>query len=103
MKEDKKRRNYPKYGYCMFLTSAAPDVRAHLSGREVSTGLFLPVTKNGNQTGELPQTLTVSQTSKEMITFTDFKSQIIFIKTSAKRLSSPWKLDLLKLKNSCKI
>ena len=49
----------------MFLTSAAPDVRAHLSKREVSTGLFLPVTKNGKQTGELPRTLTVSQTSKQ--------------------------------------
>ena len=41
----KKRRKNSYYGYCMLLTNAAFDVRAHLSGREVSTGPFLPVTK----------------------------------------------------------
>ncbi|RLC24252.1 MAG: hypothetical protein DRH21_05750 [Deltaproteobacteria bacterium] len=40
-----KGRNFLYYGYCMFLTSAATDVYAHLSKRKVSTGFFLPVTK----------------------------------------------------------
>ncbi len=67
LKKAEGRRNNLYYGYCMFLTNAATDVHAHLSGREISTGLFLPVTKFGNTTGELPRTLTVSQTSKKRL------------------------------------
>jgi hypothetical protein len=52
----------------MLPTNAVSDVRTHRSGREVSTGLFLPVTI-GNKTIELPRTLTVSQTSKQIITY----------------------------------
>ena len=50
-------------GICMLLTISASDVRDHLSDREVSTALFLPA-YIGSKAGELPQTLTVSQSSK---------------------------------------
>ena len=43
----------------MLLIIAAPDVRDHLSDREVSTVLFLP-TSIGSMVGELPQTLDIS-------------------------------------------
>jgi hypothetical protein len=51
-----KGRNSAKYGYYMLLILAAPDVRDHLSDREVSTVLFLPA-KIGSMAGELPRTL----------------------------------------------
>ena len=51
-----KGRNSAKYGYYMLLIIAAPDVRDHLSDREVSTVLFLPA-KIRSMAGELPRTL----------------------------------------------
>jgi len=82
----KGRRNSPKYGYCMLLTTAAPDVHDHLSDREVSTGLFLPVTSE-SKTGELPRALTVSQTSNKFLTSEGILSQMLYW-YSAKRFSS---------------
>ena len=43
----------------MLLIIAAPDVRDHLSDREVSTILFLP-TSIGSMVGELPRALDIS-------------------------------------------
>jgi len=43
----------------MLLILAAPDVRDHLSDREVSTILFLP-TSIGSMVGELPRALDIS-------------------------------------------
>ena len=54
-----KGRNSPNYGYYMLLIIAAPDVRDHLSDREVSTVLFLP-TSIGSMVGELPRALYIS-------------------------------------------
>ena len=54
-----KGRNSAKYGYYMLLILAAPDVRDHLSDREVSTALFLPA-YIGSKAGELPRTLDIS-------------------------------------------
>jgi len=50
-----KRRNSPKSGYYMLLIIATPDVRDHLSDREVSTALFLPANSIGSMAGELPR------------------------------------------------
>jgi hypothetical protein len=61
----------------MLLTTAAPDVHEHLSDREVSTGLFLPVTSE-SETGELPRTLTVSQTSNKFLTSEGILSQMLY-------------------------
>ena len=47
----------------MLLTTPAPDVRDHLSDREISTALFLPA-QEMSKAGELPRTLAVSQGSK---------------------------------------
>ena len=44
----------------MLLIIAAPDVRDHLSDREVSTVLFLP-TSIGSMVGELPRALDISE------------------------------------------
>ena len=52
----------------MPLTIAASDVRDHLGGREVSTGLFLPA-HFGGKTGELPRTFTISQTSNKFVPY----------------------------------
>jgi hypothetical protein len=54
-----KGRNSAKYGYYMLLIIDAPDVRDHLSGREVSTALFLPA-NIGSMAGELPRALDIS-------------------------------------------
>ncbi len=54
------------YGYYMLLIILTPDVRDHLSDREVSTILFLPA-YIGSKAGELPRTLAVSQDSKYSI------------------------------------
>ena len=54
-----KGRNSAKYGYYMLLIIAAPDVRDHLSDREVSTALFLPA-NIGSMAGELPRALDIS-------------------------------------------
>jgi len=54
-----KRRNSPKSGYYMLLIIATPDVRDHLSGREVSTALFLPA-NIGSMAGELPRAHDIS-------------------------------------------
>jgi hypothetical protein len=43
----------------MLLIIAAPDVRDHLSDREISTVLFLP-TSIGSMVGELPRALDIS-------------------------------------------
>ena len=58
-----KRHTSPKYGYYMLLITPAPDVRDHLSDREISTVLFLPA-QIVSKAGELPRTLTISQDSK---------------------------------------
>jgi hypothetical protein len=50
-----KGRNSPKSGYYMLLIIDAPDVRDHLSDREVSAVLFLPA-NIGSMAGELPRT-----------------------------------------------
>jgi hypothetical protein len=55
-----KGRNSPKSGYYMLLIIDAPDVRDHLSGREVSTALFLPA-NIGSMAGELPRALDISE------------------------------------------
>ena len=49
-----KGRNSSKYGYYMLLILPAPDVRDHLSDREVSTVRFLPA-NIGSMAGELPR------------------------------------------------
>jgi len=49
-----KGHNSPKYGYYMLLIIPAPDVRDHLSDREVSTVLFLPA-NIGSMADELPR------------------------------------------------
>ena len=49
-----KGRNSPKSGYYMLLIIATPDVRDHLSDREVSTALFLPA-NIWSMAGELPR------------------------------------------------
>jgi hypothetical protein len=54
-----KRRNFPKSGYYMLLIIATPDVRDHLSGREVSTALFLPA-NIGSMAGEFPRAHDIS-------------------------------------------
>ncbi|MGB5749456.1 MAG: hypothetical protein WBM69_20925 [Desulfobacterales bacterium] len=54
-----KGRNSAKYGYYMLLIVAAPDVRDHLSDREVSTALFLPA-NIGSMAGELPRAHDIS-------------------------------------------
>ena len=51
--------NSPKYGYYMLLIIHAPEVRDHLSDREVSTVLFLPA-KIWSMTGELPRAHDIS-------------------------------------------
>ena len=55
-----KRRNSAKYGYYMLLIIAAPDVRDHLSDREVSTVLFFPASI-GSMVGQLPRALDISE------------------------------------------
>jgi hypothetical protein len=55
-----KGRNSAKYGYYMLLIVAAPDVRDHLSDREVSTVLFLPA-NIGSMAGELPRAHDISE------------------------------------------
>ena len=62
------RHTSPNYGYYMLLTIRAPDVRDHLSDREVSTVLFLPAQKR-SEAGELPRTLAVSQDSKYSVLY----------------------------------
>ena len=64
----------PKYGYYMLLTTPAPDVRDHLSDREISTVLFLPA-QIMSKAGELPRTLTISQDSKYSVLYSKIKSQ----------------------------
>ena len=59
-KISEKGRNSTKYGYYMLLIIAAPDVRDHLSDREVSTVLFLPV-NIGSMAGELPRAHDISE------------------------------------------
>jgi hypothetical protein len=49
-----KRHTSPKYGYYMLLITPAPDVRDHLSDREISTVLFLPA-QIMSKAGELPR------------------------------------------------
>ena len=87
-----KGRNSPNYGYYMLLIIAAPDVRDHLSDREVSTVLFLPASI-GSMVGELPRALYISG----QWIFTNIqecsKSSLMLI--SAKRFSS--KLYLQKI------
>ena len=55
-----KGRNSPKSGYYMLLIIDAPDVRDHLSDREVSTVLFLPA-NIGSMAGELPRAHDISE------------------------------------------
>jgi hypothetical protein len=55
-----KGRNSANYGYYMLLIVAAPDVRDHLSDREVSTVLFLPA-NIGSMAGELPRAHDISE------------------------------------------
>ncbi len=54
-----KGRNSPKSGYYMLLIIATPDVRDHLSDREVSTVLFLPANIR-SMAGELPRAHDIS-------------------------------------------
>jgi len=49
-----KGRNSPKSGYYMLFIIVTPDVRDHLSDREVSTVLFLPANIR-SMAGELPR------------------------------------------------
>ena len=52
----------------MLLTTPAPDVRDHLSDREISTVLFLPA-QIMSKAGELPRTLTISQDSEYSVLY----------------------------------
>ncbi len=67
-REIARRHTSPKYGYYMLLITPAPDVRDHLSDREVSPVLFLPA-YIGSKAGELPRTLAVSQDSKYSVLY----------------------------------
>jgi len=80
-----KGRNSTKYGYYMLLIIAAPDVRDHLSDREVSTVLFLPASI-GSMAGELPRALDISGQWISITTQEYRKSSLMFC--SAKRFSS---------------
>jgi hypothetical protein len=80
-----KGRNCPKYGYYMLLIIAAPDVRDHLSDREVSTVLFLP-TRIGSMVGELPRALDISEQWISITIHEYSKSSALL--NSAKRFSS---------------
>ena len=80
-----KGRNSPKYGYYMLLIIAAPDVRDHLSDREVSTVLFLPASI-GSMVGELPRALDISE-QWIPITIQEYSKSSLIL-SSAKRFSS---------------
>ena len=80
-----KGRNSAKYGYYMLLIIAAPDVRDHLSDREVSTVLFLPASI-GSMAGELPQALDISE-QWIPITIQEYSKSSLIL-SSAKRFSS---------------
>jgi hypothetical protein len=80
-----KGRNSAKYGYYMLLIIAAPDVRDHLSDREVSTVLFLPASI-GSMVGELPRAHDISGQWIFITTQEYRKSSLMFC--SAKRFSS---------------
>jgi len=59
----------------MLLIISTPDVRDHLSDREVSTALFLPAWFR-SKAGELPRTLTISQDSSYLIAHREIESQV---------------------------
>ena len=80
-----KGRNSAKYGYYMLLIVAAPDVRDHLSDREVSTVLFLPV-NIGSMAGELPRAYDISE-QWISITIQEYSKSSLIL-SSAKRFSS---------------
>ena len=80
-----KGRNSTKYGYYMLLILAAPDVRDHLSDREVSTVLFLPANIR-SMAGELPRAHDISEQWITITTEEYSKSSLIL--GSAKRFSS---------------
>ena len=80
-----KGRNSAKYGYYMLLIIAAPDVRDHLSDREVSTVLFLPASI-GSMVGELPRAHDISEQWIPITIQVYSKSSLIL--GSAKRFSS---------------
>ena len=80
-----KGRNSTKYGYYMLLIIAAPDVRDHLSDREVSTVLFLPASI-GSMVGELPRALDISE-QWIPITIQEYSKSSLIL-SSAKRFSS---------------
>ena len=80
-----KGRNSAKYGYYMLLIIAAPDVRDHLSDREVSTVLFLPASI-GRMVGELPRALDISE-QWIPITIQEYSKSSLIL-SSAKRFSS---------------
>ena len=80
-----KGRNSTKYGYYMLLIIAAPDVRDHLSDREVSTVLFLPASI-GSMVGELPRAHDISEQWIPITIQVYSKSSLIL--GSAKRFSS---------------
>ena len=63
-----KRHTSLKYGYYMLPITPAPDVRDHLSDREISTILLLPA-QIMSKAGELPRTLTISQDSKYSVLY----------------------------------
>ncbi len=91
-----KGRNSAKYGYYMLLIIAAPDVRDHLSDREVSTVLFLPASA-GSMAGELPRALDISGQWISITTQEYRKSSLMFC--SAKRFSSNGYHKVLKAVN----
>ncbi len=70
----------------MLLTAPAPDVRDHLSDREISTVLFLPASI-GSMLGELPRALDISEQWIPITIQVYSKSSLIL--GSAKRFSSP--------------
>jgi len=80
-----KGRNCPNYEYYMLLIIAAPDVRDHLSDREVSTVLFLPASI-GSMVGELPRAHDISEQWIPITIQVYSKSSLIL--GSAKRFSS---------------
>jgi hypothetical protein len=69
----------------MLLIIAAPDVRDHLSNREVSTVLFLPASI-GSMVGELPRAHDISG-QWISITIQEYSKSSLML-TSAKRFSS---------------
>jgi hypothetical protein len=81
----------------MLLIIAAPDVRDHLSDREVSTALFLP-TNIGSMVGELPRALVISGqyisiTIQENIKSSrdfKFREAVQFLRNASSRILKFW-------------